>query len=75
MEVVSEKQVLTPDTASLVVVEEERAGSQEEPEPLKDPHDIGRESKESSPDLTQFDDILLQVKDQPVHTSQEDVYY
>lgn len=75
MEVVTEKHIQSPDTAALVVVdEEERAASQEEPDTLKDLYDdIGtEEQREESPDLTQFDDVIPQAK---TTASQDDVYY
>ena len=74
MEVVSEKKIQTPDTASLIVIGEETAGSQEKPEPLSELYaHIGAENRENSPDLI-FDDNTPQAK-KPAHASQDDVYY
>lgn len=68
MEVVSEKEMQTADTAALVVIEEQK-GSQETPQ-LYD--DIGDLRQDGSPDLTQFDDIITPAKSLP--PTQDDVY-
>ena len=68
MEVVTEKEIQTADTAALVVVEEQTA-SQEIPQIYDD---IGDLKRDDSPDLTQFDDIITPAKSLP--PTQDEVY-